>query len=243
METLQLAEQKVGEIVVADYRTAEVFKKFGIDFCCGGKKPLAKACADKGLNIAEVEQAIIEKQKNGATTENESEFNQWRLDKLVDYILNRHHKYVNESTPILLEFTTKIARVHGQDHPELMEIKELFFKLAEELHNHMMKEEHVLFPFIKNLAEAKESNVTFLGQRGIQNPISVMEHEHDIAGELMEKIKTLSSNFQFPVNACNSYRFTFQKLKEYEDDLHQHIHLENNILFPKAVELEKELTQ
>jgi regulator of cell morphogenesis and NO signaling len=242
MKTIDFANSKVGQIVVEDYRTAEVFKKFGIDFCCGGKKLLSKACTEKEINLQDVETAL-EAATVLSTQPSNDEFSQWPLDKLADYIVNRHHTYVRESTPILLEFTAKIARVHGDGHPELLEIQELFTAIAEELQLHMQKEEHVLFPFVKNLVEAKENNMALSGVPSIANPIGVMENDHEVVGKLMERIKTLSNNYVFPENACNSYRFTFAKLQEFENDLHQHIHLENNILFVKAQQIENELNK
>ncbi|MBK9282962.1 MAG: iron-sulfur cluster repair di-iron protein [Sphingobacteriaceae bacterium] len=232
----------IGEIVKEDFRKAEVFKKYGLDFCCGGKKSIAKACSEKGIDAIALEKDLkaIDESPNNLASQN---FDTWELDFLADYILNTHHKYVTQAHTILFEYTQKVARVHGDRHPELVEIADTFMEIMHELNSHMMKEENILFPYIKSLAISKRQKleVTVPGFGSVQNPINMMEHEHDSAGRLMEKIKELSNNFTPPSTACNTYRVSFAKLQEYQDDLHQHIHLENNILFPKAIALEKEL--
>lgn len=233
-------EETIGEMVKKDYRKAEVFKKFGLDFCCGGKKTLTKVCREKGLDIVEIERElnIIE----NAPSLPSQNFENWNLDFLADYIVNTHHRYIAQSFPLIFEYTQKIARVHGDRHPELITIAETFVKLINELNCHMMKEENVLFPYVKELVNAKKSGDTPEPAFGsVKNPVAMMEHEHVIAGDLMRKINELTNNYNPPADACNSYRVAFAKLKEFEDDLHQHIHLENNILFPAATKLEEEL--
>lgn len=240
---LNLGEKSetIGEMVVNDYRKAEVFRKFGLDFCCGGKKTLDKACKSKGIDVKEVENALneIDKQDTSRT----EDYNSWDLDFLADYILNKHHKYIENAHPMLNEFSNKVARVHGSRHPEVVEIAEYYAAIADELTQHMHKEEVILFPYIKELAVAKRNGTTMSRPPfgTIQNPINMMEEEHVSAGGLLDKIKELSNDFTPPEDACSSYRVLFSKLQEYELDLHQHIHLENNILFKKAIELEKEL--
>jgi regulator of cell morphogenesis and NO signaling len=230
----------IGEMVVNDYRKAEVFRKYGLDFCCGGKKTLNQACEKKGLDVLKIKEELENLDKIEEKQEN---YNSWDLDFLSDYIVNKHHKYVVESHPILFEYSQKVARVHGDRHPELIEIAERYLEVAEELTMHMKKEEMILFPYIKNLAASKKNGTSLeRPQFGtIANPIQMMESEHELVGESFEKMNALSNNFTPPDDACNSYRVLFSKLKEYEMDLHQHIHLENNILFKKAIELEKEL--
>lgn len=233
--------ETIGEIVAKDYRKAEVFRKFGLDFCCGGKKTLEKACEKKGLDVVEVKTALqeIERQVSNTT----EDYASWELDFLADYIVNKHHKYVENAHPMLYEFSQKVARVHGDRHPEVIEIDNYYMAVAEELNHHMHKEEMILFPYIKELVTSKRTNtpLTPAPFGSIQNPINMMEEEHLSAGGNMDNIKALSNNFTPPDDACNSYRVLFAKLKEYEFDLHHHIHLENNILFKKAVDLEKEL--
>lgn len=233
--------ETIGEMVASDYRKAEVFRKFGLDFCCGGKKTLEKACEKKGLDVVEVKKAL--KAVEDDFTTNTEDYNSWELDFLADYIINKHHKYIENSHPMLFEFSQKVARVHGSRHAEVVDIAHYYIEVAEELQLHMQKEEMILFPYIKELAIAKRNGTPMERPQfgSIQNPINMMEAEHESAGGNMEKIRELSNNFTPPEDACNSYRVLFAKLKEYEADLHHHIHLENNILFKKAIELEKEL--
>ena len=171
-------------------------------------------------------------------------FNELDPRFLVDYILNIHHAYVRKNAPLLIEFTTKVARVHGQANPEVIEIAELFKELVSELELHMMKEENILFPYIKRLVAFQGSNKAWdkppFGS--VQNPISMMEMEHEHAGNAMAEIRKLSNHFTPPEHACTTYRVSYLKLKEFEEDLHKHVHLENNILFPKASALEQHLT-
>jgi regulator of cell morphogenesis and NO signaling len=234
--------ETIGELVATDYRKAEVFRKFGLDFCCGGKRTVREACEKKGINPDEVEAelASVEKQESG---NRHLDFNNWELDFLTDYIINTHHRYVREAIPMLDELSQKVARVHGDVHPELIQIEKHYREVSEELTMHMQKEEYILFPFIKTLAAAKRNGekVAAPGFGTITNPINMMEAEHVNAGENLVAARELSNNYTLPHDACNSYRILFAKLDEFERDLHQHIHLENNILFPKAIALEKDL--
>ncbi|WP_114782771.1 iron-sulfur cluster repair di-iron protein [Botryobacter ruber] len=233
--------ETVGELVAKDYRKAQVFKKYGIDFCCGGKKSVAQVCEEKGVDQEQLEQEL--NATGQVSNARENDYSSWDLSFLADYIVNMHHKYVRESLPALYEYTTKLARVHGQRHPELVEIAKHFVNVANELEAHMPKEERVLFPYIKQLEEAKKRGLQMdtppFGS--IQNPINMMEMEHENAGGELEAIRRLSSNYTVPADGCATYQVGFAKLKEFEEDLHRHIHLENNILFPKALELEKEV--
>ncbi|MBL7796808.1 MAG: iron-sulfur cluster repair di-iron protein [Saprospiraceae bacterium] len=239
---LPIAERPVtiGEMVVADYRKAEVFRKYGIDYCCGGKKPLEEACRKKGLDPNLVQQELDAVEKRPAAAH--QDFNTWELDALADHIVEKHHRYVAASLPILYELTAKVARVHGERHPELVEIARLFNAVAQELQMHMHKEEHVLFPYIAKMAAAQRIGAPlmppFFGS--VENPIRMMMDEHESAGEDMEDIRRLSDDYTPPMDACTSYRVLFAKLHEFEQDLHQHVHLENNILFPKSIAMEKE---
>ncbi|OKL42022.1 iron-sulfur cluster repair di-iron protein [Pontibacter flavimaris] len=233
--------ESVGELVAKDYRKAQVFKKYGIDFCCGGKKSVKQVCAEKGISQDELEAELIAMDQ--AEKERDAEYDKWDLGFLADYIVNMHHKYLREAIPALYEYTTKIARVHGSRHPELVEVVKHYTNVANELEAHMPKEERVLFPYIKQLEEAKKSGVKLepAGFGSIQNPINMMEMEHESAGGEMERIRELTDNYTLPADACATYTVAFKKLKEFEDDLFRHIHLENNILFPKAIEMEKEV--
>ncbi|MCC6600350.1 MAG: iron-sulfur cluster repair di-iron protein [Crocinitomicaceae bacterium] len=230
----------IGELVANDWRTAEVFKKYSIDFCCGGKRTVEEACIKRGIDPATVEADLKAVQKGSGSTHN---FKTWELDFLADFIINNHHKYVKEAAPFLDELCHKVARVHGDAHAELIEIKNYTMQVLEEFSFHMNKEEMILFPYIKSLVEAEKAGKTIepppFGT--IANPISTMETEHTSSGDAMEEIKDLSNQFTPPVDACMSYRVLFAKLQEFQQDLHQHIHLENNILFPKALQLEKKV--
>jgi regulator of cell morphogenesis and NO signaling len=233
--------ETIGELVAKDYRKAQVFKKYGLDFCCGGKKSVRSACEEKGIDADKVENELNAlTEAPAAKVEN---YDKWELGFLADYIVNKHHSYVTEALPALTEYTTKIARVHGQRHPELLEVAKHFAAVAAELTSHMPKEERILFPTIKQMEEAKKKGEKMArpGFGSIQNPINMMEMEHEAAGSSMEAIRSLTDNFTLPADACATYRVAFSKLQEFEDDLFNHIHLENNILFPKALELEKEV--
>jgi len=231
----------IGELVAQDWRKAEVFKKYGIDYCCGGKQTLTEACLKKGVNPA-----LVEADLNRIPSGQEEQLyhaNHWQLDFLVDYILNSHHVYVTSSIPFLQELSLKVTQVHGGQHPELLEIDQHIGDLAQELTQHMRKEEIILFPYIKELVQAEHTGepLTQPPFGTIVHPISMMESEHTAAGSAMEAIEKLSNCFTPPADACMSYQVLFAKLREFQLDLHQHVHLENNILFPKAIRMENEL--
>ncbi|HEY8661491.1 MAG TPA: iron-sulfur cluster repair di-iron protein [Hanamia sp.] len=234
-------DETLGEIAAKDLRKAEVFKKYGLDFCCGGKKTVKEACAEKGLDVTKVEQELQTADKN-ITGSRPLPYNDWSLDFLADYIVNTHHSYVKKTIPDLRSYASKVASVHGSRHPELLAISQLTDEVCEELSLHMVKEETVLFPYIKQLAASKNNGNPL--QKGtfntVQAPINMMEHEHDVVGKKLEQIRTLSNNYALPEDACASYSYLFKTLDEFENDLHIHVHLENNILFPKSLDLEKE---
>jgi regulator of cell morphogenesis and NO signaling len=243
IEKLKAGEQSatIGELVASDYRKAEVFKKFGLDFCCGGKKTLAQACKSKGIDVLQVEKELDA--VDTAVAIPSEDYNNWNIGFLVDYILNTHHRYIKQAIPVIYDYTQKVARVHGDRHPEAKAIAEKFLFVTDELNRHICKEEEVLFPYIKHLAIANDNGMKVEASPfgSVEAPIAAMEHEHDIVGEMMEEIKKLANNYVPPADACTTYKLSYLKLQEFEDDLHKHIHLENNILFPKAAELEKEL--
>ncbi len=233
-------EETIGETVAKDYRKAQVFKKFGIDFCCGGKKTLTEVCNTKGIDAQVVKQELAAAEKSNNTAEN---FGEWDTDFLVEYIINIHHKYVKENTPFLLELSKKVGSVHGASHPETLDVAIAFARVAEDLSLHMVKEENILFPYIKELihGEKNGSGLPPTGFGGVKNPIQIMEMEHEQAGEDFEIIRKLTNNYTLPEGACASYTILYKKLEEFENDLHRHVHLENNILFPKALQLENGL--
>ena len=231
--------ETLGEIAAKDLRKAEVFKKYGLDFCCGGKKTLEEACKVKGVDIVKVKEEL-ERHSDNLSKMPQHDFNSWNLTFLTDYIVNVHHSYVQQNIPILADLSQKVADHHGKTNPELNSIKDKVDEMLSELKVHMKKEENILFPYIKQLESSKTTGSPAPGGFGsILQPISVMENDHDIVGNLADEIRVLSSNYTTPANACNSYSLLYKKLAEFEDDLHMHIHLENNILFPRAVEMEK----
>jgi regulator of cell morphogenesis and NO signaling len=232
--------ETVGEIAAKDIRKAEVFKKYGIDFCCGGKKSLKQVCEEKGLDV-EIVEAELENPAQPVSAAND--YNRWEPDFLADYIYNQHHLYYYNELPVLKGLITKVAQHHGDNHPELKYMYSLFGQLVHELDTHFMREEKVVFPFIKALVQAKRTgNFEALNsQPSLTDPIRLMEVDHDAAGEILAEMQKLSNNYAPPADACNSYQFLYKKLKDLDEDLHQHIHLENNILFPKALKLDKEL--
>ena len=228
----------IGEMVVADYRKAEVFRKFGLDYCCGGKKPLEEVCAKKGINPQPIQEALDALDQS--PIEPTHDFEQWPLDKLSTHIVEHHHQYVAAALPMLYELTAKVARVHGERHPELVRIAQHFDAVGQELQSHMLKEERVLFPYIQELSQAQRAGrgVEKPAFGSVKNPIQKMESDHESAGGAMETIRQLSHDYTPPEDACTSYRVLFAKLQEFEQDLHQHVHLENNLLFPKTIALE-----
>ena len=234
------SDETLGEIAVKDLRKAQVFKKYGLDFCCGGKKTVKEACAEKGIDVTKVEQELQIADKN-ASTGRPLPYNDWNLDFLADYIVNTHHSYVKKTVPDLSAYASKVAKVHGDRHPELFEINKLTQQACEELTAHMVKEETILFPYIKQLVASKNTATPLqnMDSHIIQTEVETMEEEHEVVGNALDKIRELSNNYSLPEDACASYAFLFKSLDEFEDDLHIHVHLENNILFPKSLELEK----
>lgn len=230
----------VAEVVTKNIKTADIFKKYGIDFCCGGGISIQKACEKKQVNYNTLSQELIAIENKITSTHN---YDSWNLSFLIDHIRNVHHTYVVESIPVLLQYAEKVARVHGHHYVEVVAINSLFIDVAQELLAHMKKEEQILFPYIKQLVAVKDSNASagkpHFGT--VNNPIKMMEAEHENAGDIFKQISKLTNNYTPPENACNTFRALYAKLQEFEQDLHQHIHLENNILFPKSIQLEKDI--
>ena len=235
--------QIIGELVARDYRTASVFKKYSIDFCCQGNRTIEEACEKKNIDTKKVLEDLVAMME--AKSESTTDYQSWPLDLLADYIEKKHHRYVQEKTLEIQPYLDKICKVHGERHPELLEIKEEFNASAGELAAHMKKEELILFPFIRKMTKAKLENTKVDAAHfgTVKNPIQMMMNEHTVEGHRFMKIEELTNNYTPPQDACNTYRVSFALLKEFEQDLHLHIHLENNILFPKAIEIEKELIQ
>lgn len=229
MEQINYSQLLLGKIVADDFRAASVFSEAGIDFCCGGQMTLKQACDEKKVDMAHItNQLHALKQTALSASQN---FNEWDLGFLADYIVNTHHKYVMKTLPELVFYTQKIANVHGLNHPELIEVAALFDKINSELLQHLKKEEEVLFPSIKEVLK----NNSQTAKQTIRTEISRMNGEHEFAGGAMDTINVLTQNYVVPDDACNTYRVSLNLLHQFEDDLHIHVHLENNILFPKAL--------
>ncbi len=222
-------EISIGEIVAADFRAATVFKEAGIDFCCGGKMSLEEACREKGIDREAIENKLAD--LDSAPADEAHNFKDWDPGFLCDYIMNTHHKYVLKSLPELLFYTGKIAAVHGENHPELLEVAALFAEINRELQQHLKNEEDVLFPAIKEyLSSGSVESKSLIG-----NQITKLSAEHEFAGGAMDKINSITINYKVPEDGCNTYNVSFRLLQQFEDDLHVHVHLENNILFPNIL--------
>ncbi len=239
METLQNNSQKsIGQFVADDYRTAAIFSKHKIDFCCNGNRTIEEACEKKAIDsnllIEELETIL------NSSTNQSIDYKSWPLDLLAEYIEKKHHRYVEEKIPVLRQFLDKLCRVHGERHPELFKVNELFTASAGELASHMKKEELILFPFVKKMVKATFENQAITSPQfgTVENPINMMMQEHDNEGQRFRDIAELTNNYNPPADACNTYKVTYAMLDEFEKDLHLHIHLENNILFPNAIKLE-----
>jgi regulator of cell morphogenesis and NO signaling len=221
----------IGEIVAIDYRTAFVFKEAGIDFCCGGKKSIDETCSEKGIDRNELIRKLEKLESTPNTSTNN--FIEWEPGFLCDYIVNTHHKYVLKSMPEIVAYTEKIESVHGEKHTELAVVADLFSQINRELLQHMKNEEEVLFPSIKEALNSGSKKAKAI----IISEIARLSGEHEFAGGAMDKINVITSNYKVPADGCNTYHVTFKLLREFEDDLHTHVHLENNILFQKALAL------
>lgn len=232
----------LGEIAASDVRKAEVLKKYGFDFCCGGKQTLRQACKELNIDAAQVRKELYDIPQQQSRS-NSFDFNRWEPDFLADYIYNEHHKYYYDEAPLIAGLMEKVVNHHATSHPFLQNLSALYSTLQNELSAHFFKEERVLFPLIKQLVDARRQNIV-LQQNDIINlaaPLKAMEADHEAAGGLLAQIRSITTNYTLPANACNSFKLLYDKLIALEEDLHQHIHLENNILFAKALLLEKEL--
>lgn len=234
MENLLLSKA-LAQIVKENHEAASVLEKYGLDFCCKGKRSLQIACDEKKLAVtdvsAELEFVIGDKLKPVI------DFDKMSLGELVNYIVSTHHALVKQEAPQILAWLQKIAGKHGDRHNELYKILEAFTSLKEEMDSHMHKEEFILFPRITELEGSEDQGVNRISLHWLQGPVMMMEHEHEEAGKLLEEIKRNSDQYTPPADACTTYRVAFAALNAFETDLHKHIHLENNILFPKALEL------
>lgn len=235
------SETTVRSVVADDFRAAAVFERHGIDFCCGGNRPIADACREKGVDAGQV---VAELEATLAPAGDQPRFAAWDLDFLATYIVNNHHAYVRQAAGPMQAHARKVAEVHGERHPEVREIALRFDLVVADLMAHMTKEERMLFPYISRLAEAARGGELPVAPFGtVANPIRMMEVEHQNAGDHLAAIRRLSGGFVTPPDACATFKVTYQELQAFEADLHRHVHLENNILFPRAIDLERQLRQ
>ena len=232
--------QTVGEVAAAAPAATRIFEELGIDYCCGGGVTLQSACTAKGISYEKVAESLVALQAHAPKQERD-----WRtspLAELIGHIVTKHHGFVRSECPRLAALIAKVVGVHGKNHPELARVQQVFAQVEQELTMHMMKEEQILFPAVIQMEQARQAGRPVLPPMfgTVRNPIRVMIMEHDSAGEAFSTMRETTQNFTAPEDACISYRTLYNALLEFEADLHQHIHLENNILFPRAIELEEQ---
>jgi regulator of cell morphogenesis and NO signaling len=222
--------------------TAGLFEKFDLDYCCHGKQTLREACKDDVLKFNKVEHALHRIAEELGNTQQHN-FENEDLGVIIDHIVNKHHHYVKEAMPMIMAHLEKVSTRHGNRNPELYEIYGLFTELKMDMEQHMIKEENILFPRINAINNSMKAPALShsVDRQFLNAPIKVMEHEHEKAGNILHEIKKLTADYTPPEEACTTYRLSFDELKEFEHDLHRHVHLENNILFPRAVEAQNRL--
>jgi regulator of cell morphogenesis and NO signaling len=241
--TLLDARKTVRELAIGNANATRIFEKMKIDYCCGGNKSLEEACATAGVEVAELERLFAQATEFDAPLNGLLDFQNLTVTDLIGHILAKHHVYTKEEMARLQPLIEKVIGAHGENHPELRHIGELFQRLCADLTPHMFKEEKVLFPYIVELEASVTQNrpVPFAPFGTVSNPVRMMMMEHDTAGDLLRELRALSSDYEVPADGCISYQTLYQALEAFEQDLHQHIHLENNILFPRAMEMENKL--
>jgi len=236
-QTKEASDKTIGEFVAEDYRTATVFEKYGIDFCCGGKVTLSATCREKGLDPAAIQREIAAAKSE--PVDRSQNYGAWDLAFLADYIVNTHHTYLNENTGQIAAYARKIAEVHGGHHPEVIEIATIFDKIATDMAGHLREEEEVLFPTIKRIDAAQKAGAlpAAKDREALKASLEKLHLEHEEIGDAVHAIRHLAKDYSIPDDVCNTFVVTYRKLKEFEEDLHKHVHLENNILFLKAAQI------
>ncbi|PYT76538.1 MAG: iron-sulfur cluster repair di-iron protein [Acidobacteria bacterium] len=229
---------KVGDIAAANPAAKKVLEEAGVDYCCGGAKSLQDACLHTGVSAEEILKRLQENSRQGRPEE--ANWATARLADLTKHIVEKHHKYVRGMIPRVSALLAKVRAKHGENHPELAKIAAQFLGVGHEMYAHMQKEEQILFPYIARLERAEEGKEELEPPffQTVRNPVHMMMQDHDTAGAALEAMRKLSSGYHLPAEACESYRELYRSLQEFEADMHTHVHLENNILFPRAVELE-----
>ena len=234
------SEMTVRDVALQVPQSTRLFESLKIDYCCGGNQPLGQACASAGVDVDDVMEMLagVESNETGVL-----DFQNASLPELITHILDTHHVFTKAEMDRLESLTDKVLNAHGGNHPELVHLDELLTRLCDDLKPHMFKEEQILFPYMMALVQAADQNrpVPFAPFGTVNNPIRMMMREHDTAGEILREMRLLTSDYKVPADACISYQTLYQALENFEKDLHQHIHLENNILFPKALDLERKL--
>jgi regulator of cell morphogenesis and NO signaling len=247
----QLPAMSIGEIVKNNFRAATLMEHYGLDFCCGGDKPLREACDERHVDLEEVTKALA---KLGDPSAHDSQFLNWPIDELADYIVMKHHGYIRDQIPIIIRRLVTVEERHRYTYPELREVAKLFTVLSREITFHLQKEERILFPRIREIATLErlldrgegESVREAIGEmldQTIALPIHRMIAEHETAAEMLEKIRHFTKNYRATDDHCTTLRVLYQELEAFEQDLHRHVFLENQVLFPKAILAEEKLTQ
>lgn len=233
----RLHSPTVGDIVATDFRAAEVFERFGIDFCCDGRRSFDDACRRAAADPGVVLTALNAIPRPHA----EDDMTEWPLERLIDHIETTHHAYVRRALPSIARHLVKLIEAHGDRHPELVQVGDAFAGISDELQQHMLKEERVLFPHVRELAERQGQTCARVTSPfgTVENPIGMMEREHRDAAEALELIRQLTGGYTVPSDGCTTYAVCMSELAQFERDLHRHVHLENNVLFPRAVVLEQ----
>lgn len=235
-----IAEKMVRELAVENPRATRVFEMLGIDYCCGGNQTLEQACRGRNLSVDEVRNSLQAAEHSALASQEDRNWQTEPLGDLISHITSTHHKYTRDVIARLGPLFAKVCSVHGANHPELLQLRDTFTGLSQELATHLMKEEMVLFPYIIRMEEAVIEKAPIMPPPfgTVQNPVSMMEHEHDSAGNALRSLREISRGYTAPHDACVSYQTLYKALAELEADMHRHIHLENNILFPRAIEME-----
>lgn len=236
------SDMTVREIAVQLPQSTKLFEKLKIDYCCGGNRTLTEASSSAGVEVSDVVK-MLEEQSEQAPQSGFVDFQNLSLPELITHILETHHVFTQEEMTRLEALTAKVIAAHGANHPELHQVGKFFALLSADLKQHMFKEEQVLFPYILALEGAVRSNqiAPFATFGTVKNPVRMMMREHDTAGEILRELRAVTSDYAMPGDACISYRTLYEALAAFEKDLHQHIHLENNLLFPSAIKLEAQL--
>jgi regulator of cell morphogenesis and NO signaling len=235
--TLDQPEKTVKEYVLEDFRTASIFEKYGLDFCCGGGRSVLEACSHKGLDYDAIQRELDELEISGKGAGATNRFQEWSITFLSTYVVQNHHNYIRSVVPAILTHAQKVGQVHAERWPYMIEVASIFADLASELTSHLHKEEAILFPRLRQLDNA--AGGTAARSRYLGGPIAQMMAEHDEAGALMERINKLTNHYTLPEGGCTTFSTLLSELQDFERDLHQHVFLENNILFPKALALEE----